>query len=137
MRRISFRHHPCLTCGACCAAFRVSFYWREADDTPEGTVPLALTEDINPLRRCMRGTNQPQPRCIALEGTIGESARCTIYSDRPSVCREAGVQRAGGRWTVTPEELERCNKARAMHGLPPLDTQITTRRPRRQWPHSA
>ncbi|RBD00840.1 YkgJ family cysteine cluster protein, partial [Xanthomonas oryzae pv. oryzae] len=23
--------HPCLTCGACCAYFRVSFHWSEAD----------------------------------------------------------------------------------------------------------
>ena len=24
--------NPCVTCGACCAHFRVSFYWAEADD---------------------------------------------------------------------------------------------------------
>ncbi|WP_142908916.1 CxxCxxCC domain-containing protein, partial [Klebsiella pneumoniae] len=23
--------NPCMTCGACCAFFRVSFYWAEAD----------------------------------------------------------------------------------------------------------
>ncbi|HBP8873638.1 TPA: YkgJ family cysteine cluster protein, partial [Escherichia coli] len=24
--------NPCMRCGACCAFFRVSFYWAEADD---------------------------------------------------------------------------------------------------------
>ncbi|MLR39642.1 YkgJ family cysteine cluster protein, partial [Salmonella enterica subsp. enterica] len=23
--------NPCMTCGACCAYFRVSFYWAEGD----------------------------------------------------------------------------------------------------------
>jgi len=35
--------NPCLSCGACCAAFRVSFYWREADGGESGgAVPPAL-----------------------------------------------------------------------------------------------
>ena len=136
MRRISFRHNPCLSCGACCAAFRVSFYWREADDAG-GEVPAALVEDVNSLRRCMRGTNQPKPRCTALEGAIGERVACAIYRHRPSPCREFGVHRIGGRWIVTPDQLERCNHARALHGLPPLEKQIMPRFPRRIWPHSA
>ena len=32
-----------MTCGACCAFFRVSFYWAEGDDA-NGTVPASLTE---------------------------------------------------------------------------------------------
>ncbi|EEC8989014.1 TPA: YkgJ family cysteine cluster protein [Escherichia coli] len=27
--------NPCMTCGAYCAFFRVSFYWVEADDAGE------------------------------------------------------------------------------------------------------
>ena len=34
----------CQPCGACCAHFRVSFYWAEADDAPGGFVPAALTD---------------------------------------------------------------------------------------------
>ena len=30
--------NPCMTCGACCIFFRVSFYWSEADDAG-GTIP--------------------------------------------------------------------------------------------------
>ena len=33
--------HPCLSCGACCAHFRASFYWAEADDQTPGGVPVA------------------------------------------------------------------------------------------------
>ena len=40
--------NPCMTCGACCAYFRVSFYWAEADDAG-GPVPSALTEPLTPF----------------------------------------------------------------------------------------
>ncbi|ENB3270628.1 YkgJ family cysteine cluster protein, partial [Escherichia coli] len=46
--------NPCMTCGACCAFFRVSFYWTEADDAG-GKVSVSLTEQISPFHRCMRG----------------------------------------------------------------------------------
>lgn len=59
--------NPCMTCGACCAYFRVSFYWAEADDAG-GLVPAALTEPLTPFLRCMSGTNQRQSRCAALSG---------------------------------------------------------------------
>ncbi|MDX5332860.1 MAG: YkgJ family cysteine cluster protein, partial [Gammaproteobacteria bacterium] len=60
--------NPCVECGACCATFRVSFYWAEADDAPGGTVPADLTARLNAHRRVMQGTDQPEPRCCALEG---------------------------------------------------------------------
>ncbi|NBD20168.1 YkgJ family cysteine cluster protein [Aquabacterium fontiphilum] len=98
----------CLDCGACCATYRVSFYWAEADDAPGGTVPVALTQGLTPLMRCMQGTSQSAPRCVALEGEIGQRVGCRIYAQRPSPCHavEAG----------DPQ----CLKARARHGLPPL-----------------
>jgi Fe-S-cluster containining protein len=114
------RENPCVTCGACCAHFRVSFYWAEADDAPGGTVPVALTEDLNHLRRCMKGTNERQPRCVALEGRVGERVGCKIYDQRPTPCREFGVTWSRGVVHFTADELERCNRARAAWGLPPL-----------------
>lgn len=99
---------PCLTCGACCATFRVSFYWAEADDTPGGTVPVNLTSSLPPNRRCMKGTDTYAPHCIALQGTVGECVRCTIYERRPSPCHEVQVAD------------DQCQRARAAHGLPPL-----------------
>ncbi|ECG8590271.1 YkgJ family cysteine cluster protein [Salmonella enterica subsp. salamae] len=105
--------NPCMTCGACCAYFRVSFYWAEGDDA-NGRVPVALTEPISPFLRCMAGTNQKQPRCKALIGTPGESVSCAIYENRPSPCREFSISGEGG------EVNEACNRARAKYGLPPL-----------------
>jgi Fe-S-cluster containining protein len=97
--------NPCLNCGACCATFRVSFYW--AESTVVG-LPDQFTEQVNSFYSCMAGTNQPSPRCHALNGIIGEKVGCGVYGQRPSPCREL---QAGD---------EKCNQARAKHGLPPL-----------------
>jgi Fe-S-cluster containining protein len=49
---------PCLTCGACCASFRVSFYWAESDEAAVDSVPAALTCQVAPLLCAMKGTDQ-------------------------------------------------------------------------------
>ncbi|HAU4330576.1 YkgJ family cysteine cluster protein [Citrobacter freundii] len=105
--------NPCMTCGACCAFFRVSFYWSEGDDA-DGVVPAQLTEQVSPFLRCMTGTNQPRPRCVALCGTPGQSAHCTIYENRPTTCREFAMTGENGGVN------EACNRARTYYGLPPL-----------------
>lgn len=105
---------PCLNCGACCATFRVSFYWGESDAVTGGLVPQRLTEQVTPHISCMQGTNQRSPRCVALMGEIGEGVRCTIYENRSSTCREFPFHGESG--LDSPD----CQKARALHGLPPL-----------------
>ncbi len=75
----------CQRCGACCAVYRVSFYWAEADDAPGGTVPAEMTEAVGPLHRCMRGTAVSPVRCVALQGRVGESVGCSIYAQRSSL----------------------------------------------------
>lgn len=105
--------HPCLACGACCATFRVSFYWAEAEDAG-GTVPADLTVKVSPYHLAMRGTHLPVPRCVALTGTVGKDACCSIYAARPSPCREFEPAWENG------QPHERCDRARAGFGLPPL-----------------
>ncbi|MGK9171911.1 YkgJ family cysteine cluster protein [Yokenella regensburgei] len=105
--------NPCMSCGACCAYFRVSFYWAEADDAG-GLVPTHLTEVVSPLLRCMTGTQQKPCRCGALKGTPGVSTSCSIYPQRPSTCREFVRAWEDGK----PNDA--CNRARASYGLPPL-----------------
>jgi len=95
----------CQSCGACCAAFRVSFYWAEADDAPGGTVPAALTRPVSPHLRCMAGTEAKPVRCVALAGEVGGRVACGIYAQRSSTCR-----------SVEPGDGQ-CLKARAMWGL--------------------
>lgn len=107
--------NPCLKCGACCAFYRASFYWAEGDDATAGGVPAELTRKLDDFRRMMIGTGGSTPRCIALEGTIGEKVRCTIYESRSSVCRD--FQAA---W-IDAKPNERCEKARAAWGLSPLE----------------
>jgi Fe-S-cluster containining protein len=105
---------PCQTCGACCAQFRVSFYWAEGDDTLGGWVPIALTQRVDAQRRAMRGTLSKPVRCVALKGELGQAVSCGIYAKRPSPCREFDAWLADG----TPDE--RCQQARARIGLPVL-----------------
>ena len=106
--------NPCQFCGACCATYRVSFYWGETDAVPGGSVPEALTEKLTPHLSCMRGSEQQPPRCVALRGDIGCRVSCAIYELRPSPCREFGPLAALGRGD------EACSEARRRHGLPPL-----------------
>jgi len=102
-----------MTCGACCAHFRVSFYWAEADDAG-GAVPVELTEPLSLLMRNMRGTNAREPRCVALQGEPGGCTSCGIYAQRPSPCREFAMSGENGIYN------EACDRARARYGLPPL-----------------
>jgi len=112
--------NPCLTCGACCAHYRVSFFWEEASPEYGGRVPEHLTEDVTEFIRCMKGTNQKSPRCIALTGEVGKAARCAIYPDRPSPCREFGIHYINPHIVAEKDALERCNRARAAFNLPPV-----------------
>jgi len=109
------RLNACLTCGACCAFFRASFYYMEADDCTPGGVPVGLTEDLTDFRRVMKGTDQKNPHCVALEGRVGYEVRCRIHPNRASVCREFDPSYYDG---ITPNE--RCDRARALYGLLPL-----------------
>jgi hypothetical protein len=95
----------CRQCGACCAAYRVSFYWAEAQQLG---LSDARIERLTPHLACMAGTNRPAPRCDALQGEIGDQVSCLAYAARPSPCRE-----------LQPGD-EKCHRARARHGLPPL-----------------
>ena len=104
-----------MVCGACCAFFRVSFYWGESDLSDYGTVPIALTENMNEFLLCMKGTNQKQPRCAALAGEIGNMVACSIYPNRSSTCRDFVVDSA-------PDSP--CSRARAKWGLPPVPNNV-------------
>ena len=114
--------NPCLACGACCAAFRVSFYWGEAE---ERGLPERLTEPVQRWFACMAGTNQARPRCVALQGDVGGPVACTAYAQRPTPCREV---EAGD---------DKCRQARALHGLVPLEPANSPDNSQLSWPHPA
>jgi Fe-S-cluster containining protein len=85
----------------------------EADDAG-GTVPVGMTENYDSFRRAMMGSNQPNPRCVALTGEIGVAVACSIYERRSSVCREFPVAWESG------EPNDKCDRARIAWGLSPL-----------------
>lgn len=104
------KNHPCLSCGACCAFFRVTFHWSETLPDSYG-VPITSTTGISNHLNVMTGTDQNAPYCGELLGKIGVDASCGIYMNRPGACRnfapsfENGLQNA------------ECDKARAGKGL--------------------
>ncbi|MBC5782055.1 YkgJ family cysteine cluster protein [Ramlibacter sp. USB13] len=101
--------HPCLRCGACCAAYRVDFSACELLDEG-GTVPMGLAVEVTGSTWRMRGTDHQPVRCAALVGKVGERASCGIYEWRPNPCRE-----------LEPGS-DACEQARARHGLAPVET---------------
>lgn len=121
--------HPCIRCGACCAHFRVQFYWREANpEDSEHPVPAHLFEELTPQHRCMKGTSaKHHPCCEALKGKIGERAICSIYENRPTPCRAFEASYENGR------KNERCDEARRAHGLRPLTRDDYQSRIQRDW----
>ena len=77
----------CQACGACCDEGTRGF-------DEDRHVPLWM---IGPLdgkwwEDDLLGTKIVDGQCIALDGKIGECVRCTIYDQRPALCRmfEAG-----------------------------------------------
>lgn len=124
--------NPCLQCGACCAFFRVSFYWSEAEPFLGGSVLPELVEPLNAQRVAMRGTLHPPERCTALEGQVGETVSCSICSSRPSPCRELQP------WNVDGQPNEKCSRARAAYQLPPLNPTLDGPLwPETPWPNAA
>lgn len=104
-------HHPCLSCGACCANFRVSLHWSEAEPTLGGRVPVELTEPVRAHELAMRGTSRTNPRCVALDADIGRFSRCTIHARRPAACAAVVASWEFG------EVSAQCDRARRAHGL--------------------
>jgi uncharacterized protein len=107
--------NPCLSCGACCALFRVVFDQSETDEDRDGGVPVQYTVKVDQARCAMRGTEARNKRCAALVGSVARRVSCAIYGQRPSCCRDfhAGWEKD----IVNPI----CNRARSTYGLPPFD----------------
>lgn len=103
--------NPCLTCGACCATFRVDFHPAELANGPFAWgkgVPIDMTIPLTPNLCRMLGTDLATPRCVALDGKIGQKVCCAIHPQRPSPCREFDTHH------------DACTLARRKHGLHPI-----------------
>jgi Fe-S-cluster containining protein len=105
--------HPCQSCGACCAAFRVTFHWSETLQESYA-VPARLTETVSLHHLSMKGTSTTPVHCEALKGKVGDSVSCSIYANRPSPCRGFEASYENGI------RNERCDQVREQKGLKPL-----------------
>jgi uncharacterized protein len=105
--------HPCQSCGACCASFRVSFHWSETL-AESHRVPSDLTQPVTPHLLAMKGTDQETPRCQALDGVVGQKVSCLIYPNRSSTCRNFRPSFEDGYQSAI------CGEARSKRGLKPL-----------------
>ena len=102
-------HALCQACGACCAYARDwPRFTIESDDAID-RLPTHLVEFDG---SGMRWTGN---RCAALSGEVGVLTACTVYHDRPQVCRDC----------VAGDDA--CQMARARHGLPPLPPDVAGR----------
>jgi uncharacterized protein len=104
--------NPCKHCGACCTHYRVSFYQGELQSNG-GVVPSEMVTPINSFMVAMKGSEQGG-KCSALKGTVGVDSTCSIYHNRPSVCRTFYV------WDDEGVPNPRCQELRAKIKLPPL-----------------
>lgn len=94
--------YDCVTCGACCCnpdENREIGYIDYIEVDPHDRIMkkpdlvrrlVVLDDDLVPHMRLSQ-----HQRCAALTGRLGEKALCSVYQDRPSVCREftAGSKR--------------------------------------------
>ena len=99
--------NPCLTCGACCSYYRISFYEGEIIS---GHASEDLISELEFPYVCMAGT-ESGGRCNCLTGEIGKEVKCSIYNHRPSVCKGFNI------WNSAGIINKRCNNARGKHGL--------------------
>jgi len=106
--------HHCVSCGACCSYFRVSFPYFEVE---QRGIPEDMAVEVAFPYVAMKGTHQVKTiRCTALQGEVGKfGTLCGIYERRPSSCRDFSPTLEDGK-----TRNEYCDKARKALGLAPL-----------------
>lgn len=101
----------CIPCGACCIYGLVIPINRREPEPLKKYLEITLDEapDIVVERVFERGEDG---RCVNLSGVVGQEIGCTIYPDRPQICRDFD---AGS---------DRCFGYRRMYGIdPPLSAE--------------
>jgi Fe-S-cluster containining protein len=106
--------YDCQACGACCVQQPprdgTSYVFLDRQEAREMrrrglTVVQAARGDSFLGCRAHAGA-AGRPACVAFRGTVGQTCGCSIYADRPRVCRQFAVG----------ERL--CRQAREQAGLP-------------------
>lgn len=106
--------YDCQTCGACCVQFGTedgnAYVYLDRDEARRmGSLGLPVIRQAMGARCLGAAPNEGaggRPACVAFVGNLGGQCGCTVYEERPSVCREFDV--GGGL----------CLHARQQAGLP-------------------
>ncbi len=91
---------PCTSCGACCSYSAEWPRFTVEDDAALARLPEHLVT--------LSGMRCDGVRCSALAGDVGVATSCTVYADRPEVCR-----------ACLPGD-DACQMARSKFGLPAI-----------------
>lgn len=99
----------CIPCGACCVYGLVIPIERRAPEPLERYVEVTLDDAPEVVVERVFERNERDGRCSNLVGEVGTEIGCTVYADRPQICRDFD---AGS---------DRCFGHRRMYGIdPPL-----------------
>ena len=93
----------CRSCGACCAYSRE---WPRFSTDPDERIDRLPPDLVSPSGAGMRCEGE---RCSALVGEIGVATGCSVYADRPDVCR-----------ACLPGD-DACTMARTKFGMAPIE----------------
>lgn len=79
--------YDCMKCGACCAYWpNIPILPGEVKDIDEKLKIYLKPSPLDPRGLSLKSV-EGSNRCIALEGQLGVSVKCSIYDIRPPVCR--------------------------------------------------
>jgi Fe-S-cluster containining protein len=79
--------YDCVKCGACCVKhFNIPVLANEVNLIDERLKKYLIVSPVQPGGYSLRQVGESR-KCIALEGTLGESVNCSVYEFRPPVCR--------------------------------------------------
>ena len=92
---------PCNACGACCSYAADWPRFTLEDDADIARLPPELVSDTMSGMRC------DGARCCALLGKVGVATSCSVYAQRPDVCRacqpgDEACTMARHRFRLTP-----------------------------------
>lgn len=100
----------CLDCGACCGFFKG--YFKE-EKNPDYKKLGDRIHFVSKDKIYLKGMEVfRKGRCDSLDGEIGKYVSCSVYEDRPNICRD--YQRVLPNGKINP----RCVQARLDKGLP-------------------
>ena len=75
----------CLECGACCVKEPLWVEVNRSDYRRLNNPEMLEPGDILPWAMKTKGGNG---QCVALDGIVGQRVCCTVYENRPEICRQ-------------------------------------------------